>query len=186
MRNSWLMWVFIVGVVVTVLVVFNYEGTQDSTSLSEIFPDEEAYPVDVEYEFVDADEIIKEEAAAQEEVAPIHEKISQTTTAAIKKVQEIVKVPKAKPRRIITAKLPAGKIPFTIQVASFKEKPMAEKALTRILNKGYDAFIVGRDLGAKGTWYRIYIGRFNSKGEAQGQLTRVKDDYASSFIISPK
>jgi len=46
--------------------------------------------------------------------------------------------------------------------------------------------VVSKDLGAKGTWHRLYVGAYQSKPEAEQELTKVKSDYPSSFIISSK
>ena len=55
MKNSWLVWIFLVGVVVTVFIAFNYQGSKKAVPLSEIFPEDET-PMDVEYEFVGKEE----------------------------------------------------------------------------------------------------------------------------------
>jgi cell division protein FtsN len=53
-KNAWLLWIFIIGVIVTIFVSFNYEGGRNLAPLSEIFPDEDKKQ-NVEYEFVDSD-----------------------------------------------------------------------------------------------------------------------------------
>jgi len=79
-----------------------------------------------------------------------------------------------------------AEIPFTIQTASYKERTMAEKAASKMKDKGYPAFVSSADLGDKGIWYRIYVGRFQTKTQAEEFLSKLKDDYQGSFIISPK
>ena len=171
MRKSWLTWVFIVAVV-TVFVVFNYQEGRDAVPLSEIFPDEEVFPVNVEYEFVE--ETIVSNAPEEIQAASL-----QTQTVASKETttQTLVAL----------APEPAkGLSSYTIQIASFKDKKRAEDALGNIRTKVPSAYIASRDLGSKGVWYRIYAGQFNGRNEAEVSLNDIKQNYDSSFIISPK
>lgn len=202
MKNSWLISVFVVGVVITVLVAFNYQGKKNKVSLSEIFPDEESYPVEVEYEFADESapkaeqkapimkpaEIVKPVEPAKPAKAVTTTEVSkamtavQTQTAA--KVSTPVTTTVASPK--VTQDAEFSKIPFTIQIASFKDQSSAEKTAGELKQKGYVSFIASRDLGAKGTWYRVYVGQFDSKSQADLSLAEVKKEYKDSFIISPK
>ena len=170
MRKSWLMWALIV-VVVTVFIVFNYQEGKDALPLSEIFPDEEVFPVDVEYEFMQEKVVSgqpeKVQAGPEETQAAIPK---ETTTQAV-----ITAVP-------VTTGEPAA---YTIQIASFKDKKRAEEALVDIRAKVPSAYIASRDLGAKGIWYRIYAGQFQGRNEAEVTLNDIRKNYDSSFIISP-
>jgi cell division septation protein DedD len=75
---------------------------------------------------------------------------------------------------------------YTIQIASFKDKKRAEEALVGIQAKVPSAYIASRDLGEKGVWYRIYAGQFERQNDAEVTLSDIKQNYDSSFIISPK
>jgi hypothetical protein len=48
MPKSWFTWLFVAAAIVMALVLFNYQSGKDAVPLSEIFPDEEVAPVDVE------------------------------------------------------------------------------------------------------------------------------------------
>ena len=170
MRKSWLTWGFIVAVV-TVFVVFNYQEGRDAVPLSEIFPDEEVFPVDVEYEFVQDEGVSSVPVQAQE----VAEKVQIQTPK-----ETVVKALVA-PALVPVKELAA----YTIQIASFKDKKRAEEALVKIRAKVPSAYIASRDLGAKGVWYRIYAGQFNARHEAEVSLNSIKQNYDSSFIISP-
>ena len=52
-RKTLFTWAIVATAVVAVFFAFNSQGSRDAVPLSEIFPDEEAFPVDVEYEFVE-------------------------------------------------------------------------------------------------------------------------------------
>src|SRR3989338_8467200 len=95
MKNSWLVWFFVVGVIVTVFVAFNYQNKSKEIPLSEIFPDEATFPVDVEYEYDEQTSKPIEKVAQDIQQAPATttSEISKTAKAAIteSKIQGIEK-----------------------------------------------------------------------------------------------
>jgi len=178
MKNSWVVWFFIIGFIVAVLVVFNYQNGKNNVPLSEIFPDEEVIPVDVEYEFVEND--------AQEQDIQEAPKVDQPEVLVIEKgAPEIKELSKP----VVSATQSGGTESkaehfFTIQVASFKAKNRAEKALAELNKEGHSsAYIVSKDLGAKGVWYRVYIGKYDTKKQTEEFLKEIKKKYKSSFVI---
>jgi len=182
MKNSILVWAFVIGIIAAVLFAFNYQGNKSTIPLSEIFPEEETFPVDVAYEFVDS-EASKQENADR---VPTPTNIESTESAieAAKAVENTVEV-SAKVKEDLTQPA-AGEVPFTIQIASFKSKDAAVRSLAKVLDKGYKGFIVSRNLGEKGTWHRVYVGIFQDKPQAQDELSKVQQDYPGSFVIAPK
>lgn len=48
---------------------------------------------------------------------------------------------------------------FTVQVASYSLKSEAETLRSKLAAKGYNVGIVESDLGDKGTWYRVRVGK---------------------------
>lgn len=71
---------------------------------------------------------------------------------------------------------------FTIQVASFQDKARAELVSEELKKKGYIPVISAKDLGDKGTWYRVWVGDFESEEKAGELLKTLKEDYKDSFI----
>lgn len=71
---------------------------------------------------------------------------------------------------------------FTIQVASFQDKARAELVSEELKKKGYIPVISAKDLGDKGTWYRVWVGDFESEEKARELLKTLKEDYKDSFI----
>ncbi|MDO8580852.1 MAG: SPOR domain-containing protein [Candidatus Omnitrophota bacterium] len=175
MKNSWLIGVLVVGVVVAVLVVFNYQGRNQSVPLNEIFPEEEVRPVDINYEFVDN---------AQQPVEALPPMPSAGRTTSAKTAASPTSVTKSESAPKATAS--SSSKTFAIQVASFQDKAKAEQSLQGVKAKGYDAYLITRDLGEKGTWYRVYVGKYDTKAQAQENLAQVQKDYHGSFIIGPK
>lgn len=193
MKNSWLIWVFVVGVVLTILIAFNYQGAQDTIPLSEIFPETETYPLEIEY--VDEQPVNEAPAVAQavvEKKEPPVAKLAQTPpvpasppAAPATRVAE-APAPAAPPKPAPAAAVASKNYKYSIQVASFKDKDKAQKKVEELGGKDYEAFMVSKDLRDKGTWHRVYVGKFDSKSEADAYLPKVKKNYSSSFIIATK
>ena len=59
------------------------------------------------------------------------------------------------------------KLRYTVQTASYQEKGMAEDEVKRLKQRGYAAFIYSSQLPGKGTWYRVRLGSFSNKSEAE-------------------
>ncbi len=62
---------------------------------------------------------------------------------------------------------PNSKLRYTLQIASYQEKEMAENDIKKMKQRGYSAFIVSSDLPGKGTWYRVRLGSFSNKASAE-------------------
>lgn len=201
MKKSWVLWVVIVGIVVAVLIAFNYQGNKEAVSLSELFPEEKAQPVDMEYEFVTENNEVKDitmkpvgqagqeavKSAASNSVNPSAEKAASNVQSGAGAVQPPKKnIAKADASKTESSSSNLSGVKFTIQVASAQKRSGAEEVVNRLQKEGMSGFIVAKDLGVKGTWYRVYVGRFSTKEEANQTLEKVKGIYSGSFIISPK
>ncbi len=228
MKNGWLLWFFIIGVVVTVFISFNYEGSKNVIPLSEIFPEDKEEVSEVEYEFVDAavksakslpakvKNIIQPKAEkrveeVQTSVKPTETNPSQaveeakktntkltfnnasTTSSPLKNLKKaIVEAPSAilDKNQEPVVKQPAAASSkegnYTIQVASFKKQDSANQELEKLLKSQLPAFVKSRDLKEKGVWYRVYVGRFNTKKDADDYLKDFKVSYKDGFVIKLK
>jgi len=171
MNKSWFTWAFIGAVVVTVLIAFNYQGGKDAVPLSEIFPDEEGMSVGVEYEYMQEEVVTRE----------VHEELPKFRENQVNEPVELESI------SLISENISTEKaFNFTVQIASFKDEKKAEQALTKIRTKIPSAYISTQNLGSKGIWHRIYAGQFELRSEAELTLRDVKQNYDSSFILSPK
>jgi cell division protein FtsN len=63
---------------------------------------------------------------------------------------------------------------FTVHVGSYRKRASAASEVARIKAKGYDAFIERVDLGKKGVWYRVKVGRFKIRAEAEQLQEKIK------------
>ncbi len=192
MKRTWLVWTLVGGVLVTVLIAFNYERGKETVPLSEIFPDKTTTGTDVEYEFFDTDEkgsALVTTAETKQTIRPVQTApvVSVKTSAASAPVKPAVVSSSAiaKPSSATTAPAGAsvgsGKV-YTIQVAAFKERAKADKAVAQAQQKGYSAYIDERSRSDGSVWYQICVGKFDTQGPAKELLIKVKQDYKDGFI----
>lgn len=75
---------------------------------------------------------------------------------------------------------PARPGEFTIQVSSYQSHEEARAFCGALERKGFRPFVVKTDLGPRGTWYRVRIGRFVDEAKAkQAKQTLAQSDIPS-------
>jgi len=72
---------------------------------------------------------------------------------------------------------------YGIQVAAYTELKAAENEVKKLKRLGHNAFYQAESVVGKGTWYRVYIDKFNSRKDAGREARVLKDlglikDYA--------
>ncbi len=72
---------------------------------------------------------------------------------------------------------------YTIQVHSFQDQTKAQKSLEALKKAGYTPYVISRDLKEKGIWYRVCVGEFENKEEANTKLAELKQKYKDSFVM---
>ncbi|MCK5552133.1 MAG: SPOR domain-containing protein, partial [Deltaproteobacteria bacterium] len=78
-------------------------------------------------------------------------------------------------------KLPISR--YTANVGSFRKRVWAERLIKELDEKGYRAFIEETVIPKKGTLYRVAVGRFPSRREAQSFARGLKErDGINSFV----
>lgn len=198
MKRTWLVWILMGGVLVTVLIAFNYERGKETVPLSEIFPGKGALHNEVEYEFFDTDEkgsalVATPEmkqpsrpvqsapaAAAKAPVTSVPAKQASAVTSSTAKPKTTVVTP-ASSSGGTTITGGSGKI-YTIQVAAFKERSRADKAVAQAQQKGYSAYVDEKSRSDGSIWYQICIGKFDAQSPARELLIKIKQDYKDGFI----
>ncbi len=73
---------------------------------------------------------------------------------------------------------------YTVQVASYPEKQLANDEAKKMKSRGYDAFVVPSDVPGKGTWYRVRLGSFTNKEAAEKLAKEVHSKVGISSIIT--
>ena len=118
-----------------------------------------------------------------EKEVEVPEREGRTPETAEKEEEKprVAKVEEPKVRAIPEQKLPVDK--FTINVASFRTKVRAERFMEKLNKKGYKAFVAEASIPKRGTWYRVSVGRFPSRGEAEALARALKEkEGLDSFV----
>jgi DedD protein len=73
---------------------------------------------------------------------------------------------------------------FTIQVSALRDPKVADRMVAKLKDKWYPAYRSVAEIPGKGVWYRVRIGSFQSKAEAQSTLERLKKDKIDALLLS--
>jgi cell division septation protein DedD len=65
---------------------------------------------------------------------------------------------------------------WAVQVIATRDRAMAASVLKRLASKGYPAFLVNPPANAKDAYYKVHIGRYNDRGEAEKVSLRIKKE----------
>jgi cell division septation protein DedD len=88
---------------------------------------------------------------------------------------------KQAPRGATTATAKAAR--YTLQVRAFPERDKAEEFVEHLRQRGLDAFVAEGDLPGRGRWFRVRIGQFSSKREAERYRQRfVAQQKTDAFV----
>jgi len=82
-----------------------------------------------------------------------------------------------------TAASSIGKIRYTLQIASYQERSLAEDDVKKMKKQGYAAFIVASQVPDKGIWYRVRVGSFSNKASAEKLKKEIHAKAGVSTII---
>ncbi len=80
-----------------------------------------------------------------------------------------------------TAPTPAK--PYTIQVASVRDRAGADKIVRNLNQKGVSAYRIRADIPGKGVWYRVRVGGYTTLAQAKSSLARLKKKAVTGFVI---
>jgi cell division septation protein DedD len=77
-----------------------------------------------------------------------------------------------------TDNLPTSGRPGTwaVQVIATKDRAVAGSVVKRLAAKGYPAFVVNPSAGDKQRYYKVHVGRYNDRGEAETVSLRIKKE----------
>jgi DedD protein len=76
--------------------------------------------------------------------------------------------------------------PWSVQVAAFKTQAQADTLQKQLNQAGFDAYVASA-AGADGqTNYRVRVGRFNSKAEAERMVERVRGERSPAAFVTPR
>jgi cell division septation protein DedD len=107
-------------------------------------------------------------------IKPAHSRADQAAIATVRPAEAVVMpLQQVKPTETLA-----------IQVYSFKDKSRADTALQKLKDKGYKAYILVSDLGARGIWYRVRVGTFANEEEARKTLESITQEFMSGIIVT--
>lgn len=75
---------------------------------------------------------------------------------------------------------------YSIQAASVKNKPDAERLVKKLKKRGYPAFVLTSKIEGKGTWHRVRIGPFSTKEDATRILNAVRQTGMKPILVKKK
>lgn len=134
------------------------------------------------------------QAAAPAPVQPMQKAApAPALTAPAAPSQKAAAPPVAKPAAPALAsaapKAPPAAVgkPYTLQVGSFSDKGSAQELVGRLKGKGHEAYLAAVDMGSKGTWYRVRVGRFPTEHAARwARLDLVREGLSPIVVHDPK
>ena len=91
--------------------------------------------------------------------------------------------PSVSPAVLKPAPATGAKLRYSIQLASYPEKGLAEEEVKNQKKKGYAAFVVAFKQD-KSTWYRVRLGRFPNRAAAEKLLQEVKSKEGGAPFIT--
>lgn len=110
----------------------------------------------------------------------------KTAPEAAKKPPEKPAVKKAvKPSKTAAgASAQSTSVSLTVQAASLKDPQDADDLVSRLKKKGYPAYKTIAVVPQQGIWFRVRVGRFDNREEADGTLQRLKKDGFDPFLVN--
>jgi cell division septation protein DedD len=75
--------------------------------------------------------------------------------------------------------------PWVIQVAATQDEAYGNQLAENLKKMGFRAYLTAAEVSGKGTWYRIRVGGYTGRSEAEADYERLKKERFSPMIITP-
>jgi general secretion pathway protein A len=72
---------------------------------------------------------------------------------------------------------------YSVHISSFKKKSLADRAIEKVCQEGLEAFGLVVQLPETGTWYRILVGHYETREEAQSLANRLRENGSFPFSM---
>ncbi len=72
---------------------------------------------------------------------------------------------------------------YTVHVGSYRSRDTAASEANRIRAKGHDAFVERAELGQRGTWFRVKVGRFQTRAEAESLKEKIHKALVPESVV---
>ncbi len=74
---------------------------------------------------------------------------------------------------------------FTVQVKATQSQPEAKRFAERLTGQGFSPFVADVDIPGKGHWYRVRVGRFGTRAQAERYLSDFKrETHLEAFVTA--
>jgi cell division septation protein DedD len=84
---------------------------------------------------------------------------------------------------VVKTAAPAAGGGYLVQAAAFRRSEDAKGLQAKLARKGYTAFTEKANLGAKGVWYRVYVGPYATAGAADTVVSRLKAEEKLAALV---
>jgi cell division protein FtsN len=160
---------------------FNKTSPKETVITQQMAPRPTPKPLSPEAKGPLSDKPASLEIKNEPKVPPIEAKVSKNPTIETK----VSKIPAVETK---VSKAPQENLSksgvFIIQIGSYREEPTAQSCIKRLLEKGYQAQVKMKDIPQKGgKWYRVQIGSFQSRLEAEKVLIRLEHDGFRAVVL---
>jgi len=101
----------------------------------------------------------------------------------------VVRETEVKKKPVVAMKEPKAtasantRIRYTLQIASYQDRGLADEDVKKMKTQGYAAFVVTSQVPDKGTWYRVRVGSFSNKTSAEKLKKEIHAKAGVSTII---
>jgi cell division protein FtsN len=76
---------------------------------------------------------------------------------------------------------------YLLQIGAYREEAVAQSSMNRLIEKGYPAHLSLKDIPQKGgKFYRVQLGPFKSKSEAEKMQTKLSQDGFQAIMVPKK
>ena len=72
---------------------------------------------------------------------------------------------------------------LTIQVSSLKDVEAADALVAKLKLQGYAAYRTTGEVPGKGTWYRVRVGYYKNKAEAEAVIKQLSQDKYKPYLV---
>jgi cell division septation protein DedD len=73
--------------------------------------------------------------------------------------------------------------PYMVQVSSFKKLSHARSLESKLQKKGYSPFVKSVEVSQKGTWYRVFLGKYQTEASARAAAQKAKRLHKLKAIV---
>jgi len=130
---------------------------------------------DEQIQIIEKKALLKTPPKTPSEVRPQSPLTSQKRVSKSKGTQNEKKsLPDVKPT-------PSG--PLAVQVASTKDAAYAEELVKKLMQLGYAGFSTMAEIPNRGTWYRVKVGPYRTKAEAEQMRQKLTKDKFKGIVV---